>query len=70
MLFKCGLTWEETKKKREQWHDFFALWPRVVSTNDKGEETCAWLQTIQRKSSHVEGYEGGLWLNQYRLKPD
>lgn len=68
MIFNCGPTWEETKARRGQWHDFFAIWPRVVLVVD-GEQHCAWLQTIQRRSTYHSCMGEGWWENQYRLKP-
>lgn len=69
MIFRCGITWAEEKKRRGEWHDFFPLFPRTVAVNDRGEKSCAWLQTIQRKSEfHCYGMDA-YWSNEYRLKP-
>lgn len=58
MIFSCGLTadeaWKREKARRESWHDFFALWPRVVSVDEQGNQRCAWLQTIKRKGEFCQ----------------
>lgn len=74
MIFSCGLTsaraWELYRAKREQWHDFFAIWPRVVAVDEHGKQMCAWMQTIERRSS-FQGYGeyGPPWVNEFRVKP-
>lgn len=67
MIFSCGLTLEE-KRRREDWHDFFALLPRTVAVED-GRFICAWMQTIQRRSTYYLAWDGPDWANEYRLKP-
>lgn len=67
MIFDCGQTFSEATKQRGEWHDFFAIWPRAVAIVD-GRHKCAWLQTIQRRSDWVSGFDCGLWSNEYRLK--
>ena len=67
MIFSCGLTFEEQARRRAEWHDFFALWPRTVEIVD-GRKRCAWLQTIERRSRYVCGLGEVLWINEYRKK--
>lgn len=68
MIFKCGLTWEEVQKRRGEWHDFFAFVPHVVFIAD-GIAHCAWLETIQRRSTYVSDINvSAYWKNEYRLK--
>ena len=65
MIFNCGPTGKEIVRKRAEWHDFFALFPRVVK-KENGQAYCAWLQIIQRRSD--PGYDDS-WISEYRLKP-
>lgn len=44
----------------EQWHDFFAIWPREVANAD-----CRWLETIQRRAHYVPRLG---WYWEYRAK--
>lgn len=67
MIFSCGLTWEEEKRRRGEWRDFFALLPRTVRV-ENGRKYCAWLQTIQRRSKRWDCRGYGGWIHEYRLK--
>ena len=67
MIFNCGLTWDEIKRRRGEWHDFFPLWPRTIRI-DNGHLVCAWLQTIERRSYYYSGWGESWWENEYRLK--
>lgn len=66
MRFSCGETDEMRKARLEQWHPFFALWPRYIST--EVGVVGIWLETIERKGIYWEGnYAGGEgWTWEYR----
>lgn len=44
MKFDCGETEEEKIKRLEEWHKYFALFPRRVADHD-----CRWLEYIERR---------------------
>lgn len=44
MKLSCGPTYKIWRAKREEWHRFFALWPRRV-----GDFECRWLEFIEKK---------------------
>ena len=51
---------EEKKRRKQEWHLIFALWPRKITRNRNGQNTWAWLQTIGRKYEYYSGWtEGG-----------
>jgi len=62
MKINCGPTAAERRLKRrsakQEWHDFFVLWPRRVGKGD-----CRWLEVIQRR-----GYYHYYWGYEYRAK--
>ncbi len=59
----CGPSPETRVKRLQQWHKFFAIWPRRV-----GEHDCRFLETIERRGRIVELYEGGVFVWEYRAK--
>jgi len=65
MKFDCGRTIAEWIEARENWHDYFALIPRRISSHD-----CRWLEVIERKGSYVEAdySSNGYWEWEYRAK--
>ena len=78
MIFNCGPTplaaWRLKLARLENWHPFFALWPRVVSVDADGNQQCAWLQMIERKGTFHEPSDGARmlgaspwWTWEYRL---
>jgi len=66
MKFDCGETPKEELKRKEEWHDFFTIWPRQVESHD-----CRFLETIERKGIFkYAGYSYGCWEWEYRAKND
>ena len=63
---RAALKWKAKKAYLEQWHPFFALWPRRV-----GPTQCVWLEWIRRKGTWCEyQYHGAWWRYEYRLSID
>jgi hypothetical protein len=64
MKFNCGPSLyerlEARDKRRQEWHRFFALFPRRVGPND-----CRWLEVIERKGYLWSCY-GDWWEWKYR----
>ncbi len=65
MKFNCGETYESKQARLSDWHPFFALFPRVVAVNG-GRQEWRWLETIERKGSHLGGRYGWIW--EYRAR--
>lgn len=63
MKFNCGPSWYEKHLAKEQWHDFFPLWPRRVGDGD-----CRWLEYIERKGDYRTCWASGGWSWEYRAK--
>jgi len=42
MKFDCGTRLSTKQLRLAEWHKFFPLWPRAVSTRD-----CRWLEWIE-----------------------
>ncbi len=64
MKFNCG-HWPDKKKRLENWHRFFAIFPRKVDAYD-----CRFLETIERSGRHyITPYSSG-WHWQYRSVND
>ena len=61
MILSCG----ESREVLENWHPFFAIFPRRVGT-ENGRIICAWLETIERKGKCHERFG---WDWEYRRKP-
>ena len=61
MKFNCGLSWADKRAIEEDWHLFFAIWPRRVGKND-----CRWLETIERKKTFHSYPGGGFETTKYR----
>jgi hypothetical protein len=43
--------WLKEKARLEEWHGFFALWPRRVGNHD-----CRWLERIERRGRFIPGF--------------
>lgn len=69
MIFNCGLTRDERDKREKEWHDFFPVFPRTVSTTEGGEKVCAWFQIIERRAIWIAYYDGRYASYEYRVKP-
>jgi hypothetical protein len=69
MKFNCGPTWAERRKALHGWHDFYAILPRRVSSND-----CRCFELIERKGMFYPGkFVNGMkftsfWVWEYRAK--
>ena len=62
MKFNCGPDYAEWKKNRENWHRFFAIFPRRVASHD-----CRWLEVIERKGTLLgQGSMRPWWRWEYR----
>lgn len=68
MIISCGETWAQRKKRLQDWHPFFALWPRQIAEVN-GVRVCAWLQVIGRKGMCIDGWDDTLWIWEYRVQP-
>ena len=61
MRFNCGPSRVEKKKQeREQWHEWFALYPVNI-----GGGQCAWLEAVQRKQE-IGSIYGSVLSTSYR----
>lgn len=60
MKFSCGVTDEEWKKRVNEWHPHFLLFPSVIGVRKNGEKICAWLETVERRAEYafVGSYTG------------
>jgi hypothetical protein len=63
MKINCGLSKEDKEKILAQWHDFFPIFPRMITSGD-----CRFFETIQRKGTWT-GFYSPNWTWEYRLKP-
>ena len=61
MRFDCGPTWAERRAAKEQWHRFFAVFPRRLGSHD-----CRWMEWIERKGEVHCGLHGVWWTYEYR----
>ena len=74
MMFSCGENDELRKKRLQDWHPYFALWPRTIYV-ENGRDICAWMQWIERKGRFSEmvytadGPYSNWWDWEYRRKP-
>ena len=64
MKLNCGLSYAEKCELWEDWHPFFALWPRRVGSGD-----CRWLETIERKGQYIDVWGHSFWIWEYRARP-
>lgn len=62
MKFDCGEIWAEEKKRLEQWHSFYCIWPRRVAEHD-----CRIFETIERKGTYCSSYDSW-WTWEYRSR--
>lgn len=63
MKLNCGPSWETKWKRKQEWHAFFAIWPRRVAEND-----CRWLELIERKGTYWDSWGHGGWNWEYRCR--
>lgn len=61
MKFDCGETWEEKRKRLEQWHRWFAWHPVKVEDHD-----CRWFEVVERQRIYYRGMRGSWWITYYR----
>lgn len=61
MKINCGPTPAQKFKALQEWHPFFALWPRRVGPND-----CRWLEAIERRGELRRGGGYAYWNWEYR----
>jgi molybdopterin-guanine dinucleotide biosynthesis protein A len=52
---------DERRKRKEQWHPWFALWPVHL-----GSGRWAWLQTVERRVYFASAYDGTYEFPEYR----
>jgi len=48
MIWTNGLTWEEKKRRKAEWHTWFAWRPIVVNINNGGRKIMVWLEFVER----------------------
>jgi hypothetical protein len=61
--FDCGEEWAEKRKRLENWHPFYAIWPRRVAPHD-----CRWFEMIERRGMYGPHYAEWFWS--YRGRPE
>ena len=67
MKILCIDTWKEYKRKREQWHNWFA-WRPVGIKNAVDAKICIyWLQYIRRKGNYTCNFAESSWNWEYSL---
>lgn len=49
MEWKNGLTSDEKKRRKEDWHKWFAWFPVVIGITADHHRIKAWLQVVERK---------------------
>ena len=69
MRFSFGENWDAEKKRLENWHDFYPLWPTCVFVKD-GKNIYAWLEMIEEKCERECNYDGCWWSCEYRPKSE
>lgn len=54
------------KKQRQNWHDYFALWPvKVCNRLTDGQSITAWLEIVERRLTRTV-FGNNVW--EYRIK--
>lgn len=61
MKFDCGETWEEKKKRLENWHRWFAWHPAKIKDHD-----CRVFEYVWRKGTYDCGYKDCYWNWEYK----
>lgn len=66
MIWVNGLIYEYKKKKKEQWHKWFAWYPVVIRITEDHHEVKAWLQYVERIGRFHSTWDECYWIWNYR----
>jgi hypothetical protein len=66
MIWKNGLTTEEKRRLKSEWHRKFAWVPTIVGVTKDNHYVKAWLCFIEQKGEYWGGWTGGCWSFEYR----
>jgi hypothetical protein len=65
-----GLTREEKIRRKENWHQHFAVFPTCVGETSDHHKIYLWLTLMEREGTIHMGYEGDTWWTyKYREIP-
>lgn len=65
MIWTDGETWEEEKRRKGEWHKYFAWFPVTIRV-ENGHKIKAWLQYVERKGYFCWAWMGGGFDWEYR----
>jgi len=65
-----GYTWQEKKKRREEWHEWFAWFPVTVGVTNDHRKIKVWGQIVMRRGHFFSNVSDSGWDYIYKEKSE